>query len=175
MLLIVLVVVVVLLAHACSGGGTTPKSVANPQRSATPSATPSTTGPVTPCRARDLTVTASTDAATYPAGALPRLAAVVRNVSGQPCRLVTAPGRRVWTIVSGADQIWTSADCTVSGVKARKRLRPDRTIVYGLVWNRHRSADGCPSDTPVADPGTYQLEVSVNGVDAAKVVFHLTR
>ena len=173
MLLVVLVVVVVLLAHACSGGSAKP--AATPQPSATPSSAPSTAGPVTACRGSDLSVTASTDETTYPAGALPRLSAVVRNVSDQPCRLVTAPGRRVWTIVSGADQIWTSADCTVSGVKAQKRLRPDGTIAYGLVWNRRRSADGCPSDTPAAGPGTYQLEVSVNGVDAAKVVFHLTR
>jgi hypothetical protein len=53
-------------------------------------------------------------------------------------------------------------------------LRPDRTIAYALVWNRHRSAKGCPAGTPEAAPGTYQLQVSVNGVAAATVVFHLT-
>jgi hypothetical protein len=167
------VVVVVLLARACGGG--TASNGAGPRPTPRPSATTSPTpGPVTDCRKADLQVTAGTDAATYPAGALPRLSALVRNVADQPCRFRTTPAQRVWTVVSGQDQVWTSADCTQSGSPAKARLRPARTIAYALVWNRHRSAKGCPAGTPEAAPGTYQLHVSVNGVAAATVVFHLT-
>ena len=174
-LLLVVVIVVALLAHACSGGSGTPDADSTPQASATPSSSASPSpAAVSDCRPHDLKVTASTDAATYPTGDLPRLAAVVRNVSDQPCRFRTEPARRIWTVVSGADQVWTSADCTVSGGLAKTRLRPGKTIVYGLVWNRHRSAEGCPSDTPAAERGTYQLDVTVNGVAAPRVVFHLT-
>ena len=172
-LLAVVAIVVVLLAHEC-GGGTTSGGAsppATPAPSATASATPIT---VTDCRRRDLAVTAATDSSTYPAGALPRLSAVVRNASDQPCRFRTTPAQRVWTVVSGQDQVWTSTDCAQSGSPAKARLRPGRTIAYALVWNRHRSAKGCPSTTPEAGPGTYQLHVSVNGVAAATVVFHLT-
>jgi hypothetical protein len=173
-LLAAVVIVVVLLARACSGGTTShrtgsPPAVSPPSPTATASAVA-----VTNCHKQDLTVTAATDAATYPAGELPRLSAVVRNASDLPCRFRTEAAHRVWTIVSGHDQVWTSADCTRSGGKARKRLRPGRTIAYTLVWNRHRSATGCPAQTPQATPGTYQLRVSVNGVAAATVVFHLT-
>lgn len=119
-------------------------------------------------------MTAATDAENYTAGSLPRLSAVVRNASDLPCRFETSPGQRIWTIVSGHDQVWTSTDCTGSGAVAKSRLRPGRTIAYALIWNRHRSANGCPASTPEAAPGTYQLHVSINGVRAATVVFHLT-
>ena len=173
-LIAVVVIVVVLAAKACSGGGTTsgaptPRGTTSPTATSSPSPTKITT-----CRKSDLAVTAGTDAASYSPDELPRLSAVVRNASDRPCRFETTPGARVWTIVSGADQVWTSADCTVSGVLARTRLRPGRTIAYALVWNRHRSAKGCPTTTPEATPGTYQLRVTVNGVAAATVVFHLT-
>ena len=174
-LLVAITVAVVLVAHACTGGGTPSDNRSTPQPGATATTSASSSpGPVTDCGKQDLRVTASTDESTYPAGALPHLSAVVRNVSDQPCRFVTSPDSRVWTVVSGADRVWTSAHCTVSSARDTKRLRPGRTIAYGLVWNRHRSAKGCPTDTPELDPGTYVLEVSFSGVSAARVVFHLT-
>jgi hypothetical protein len=164
----------VLLAHECSGG-TTSDGAATPRSTSTPHMTPSPTPVgITTCRRQDLEVTAATDAPTYPAGSLPRLSAVVRNTAGQACRFQTSPAKRVWTIVSGHDQVWTSSDCAASGGSAKSRLKAGHTIAYALVWNRHRSANGCPTQTPAASPGTYQLRVSVNGVAAATVVFHLT-
>jgi len=173
-LLVVLIVLVVLAAKACSGGS---NSSGAPSAGATnsPAPTASPTPTAAPdCLRRDLTVSADTDASTYPAGSSPRLSAVVRNVSDHPCRFRTSPGDRVWTIVSGSDQVWTSADCTGKGAIARSRLKAGKTIAYALVWNRHRSAEGCPTDTPEAPRGTYQLHVTVNGVAADTVVFHLT-
>lgn len=170
------VIVVVLLAHACSGGGKT--SAESPTPGATPAPTVTTTptkARLTDCRGQDLQVTASTDASSYSAGSLPRLSAVVRNASDRPCRLRTSPARRVWTIVSGRDQVWTSADCVGTGGVATRRLKAGNTIAYALVWNRHRSSKDCPTQTRAAAPGTYQLRVSVNGVAADTVVFHLTR
>jgi hypothetical protein len=173
-LLVVLVVLVVLAAKACSGG-TGPSGAPAASGTDSPAATASPTSVAMPdCLRRDLTVTADADASTYPAGATPRLSAVVRNVSDHACRFRTSPGDRVWTIVSGSDQVWSSADCTRKGAIARSRLRAGKTIAYALVWNRHRSAKSCPSDTPEAPRGTYQLKVTVNGVAADTVVFHLT-
>ena len=173
-LLAVVVVVILVVAKACSGGGT--KSAApSPGTRGSPDVTtsPSPRG-VPDCLRRDLTVTADTSESTYPAGTSPRLSAVVRNVSDHACRFRTSPGDRVWTIVSGSDQVWSSADCTRKGAIARSRLRAGKTIAYALVWNRHRSAKSCPTDTPEAPRGTYQLQVTIYGVAADTVVFHLT-
>lgn len=173
-LLGVLLVLVVAVAKACSGGDAKPAaSSTGTTPTATPTPTPSPTR-APGCLRRDLTVTAGTDASTYPGGVTPRLSAVVRNVSDHPCRFRTSAGDRVWTIVSGADQVWSSADCTPKGSIARSRLRAGKTIAYALIWNRHRSAKGCPSDSPEAPRGTYQLRVTINGVAADTVVFHLT-
>lgn len=173
-LLAVVVVVIIGLAKACAGGSTKAGApAAQPTGSPTVASSPSPTR-LTDCAKRDLTVTAATDATTYPAAAMPRLSAVVRNVSDRPCRFRTSPGDRAWTIVSGHDRVWSSADCTRPGAAVHTRLRAGKTIAYALVWNRHRSATDCPADTPEAPPGTYQLGVSVNGVDADTVVFHLT-
>lgn len=172
-LLLVVAVVVLLLARACSGGDGSPGA----QRRPTPTPSASTSarpGPVLDCRAADLRVRTSTDAATYPAGVLPHLTAVVRNTGAQPCRFTTSPAARTWVIRSGSDRVWTSADCTLSGIVARARLKPGKTVVYGLVWNRHRSEKGCPASTPAAGPGTYLLHVTVNQAHAPVVVFHLT-
>lgn len=174
-LLAAVVLVVVFGAKACGGDRTTPTGASAPRPSvtSTPTTSPSPVK-ITTCHKRDLTVTAATDVASYPAGSLPRLSAVVRNVSDRACRFSTAPGERVWTIVSGADRVWTSTDCTRPGGRATTRLRPGKTIAYALVWNRRRSATGCPTDTPEASRGTYQLAVTVDGVAAETVVFHLT-
>jgi hypothetical protein len=173
-LLVVLVLVVALVAYACGAGSSTPKPSASPSTSPSSTTPPSTTPALTLCRHADLAVAASTDAAVYPAGVTPRLAAVVRNVSGRTCRFQTSPGARVWTVLSGADRVWSSADCTLSGVLARTRLKAGKTIVYGLVWDRHRSAQGCPSGLAEAQPGTYRLYVTIAGVQATPVIFHLT-
>ena len=173
-LLVVVAVVVVIVAKACSGGSA-PSGSPTAGATDSPAATASPTAAAVPdCLRRDLTVTAATDASTYPAGSSPRLSAVVRNVSDHTCRFRTSPGDRVWTIVSGSDQVWTSADCAGKGAIARSRLKAGKTIAYTLVWNRHRSAKDCPVDTPQAPRGTYQLHVTVNGVAADTVVFHLT-
>jgi hypothetical protein len=169
-----LVLVIALVAYACGGSGGSPKPRAAPSSSPTSTTPPPSPVALTICRHADLAVEASTDAAVYPAGSAPRLAAVVRNVSGRTCRFQTAPGARVWTILSGADRVWSSADCTLSGVLARTRLKAGKTIVYGLVWDRHRSAQGCPSALAEAQPGTYRLYVTIAGVQATPVIFHLT-
>jgi hypothetical protein len=177
MVLAVLAVLAAVIAVSVGGGGSHRRGSAAgaPTPSPTPTATETSAAPTPPlrCRHRDLEVTAATDQTTYPAGVEPRLSAVVRNVSAQPCRFVTSTAKRIWTITSGTDRVWSSADCTGSDTPGHERLKPGKTITYALVWNRHRSARGCPTATPAADPGTYLLDVAVNGVRSATVVFHL--
>ncbi len=177
-LLAALAAVIVLVAYACGSGTSTGRketgAAPRPSSPAPATASPSTS-PTPPgrCHRRDLEVTAATADDTYPAGTAPRMSAVVRNASDQTCTFTTTSGKRVWTITSGADRVWSSADCPQPGVRARKRLKPGKTIAYALVWNRHRSAAGCPADTPEAGPGTYRLVVTVNGVPSPDVIFHL--
>jgi hypothetical protein len=172
--LLAVVVVVALVAYACGGGSTRPSRVAATHPTPTPSTTSPRAAVVPRCGTQTLAVIARTDALTYPTGASPRLSVSVRNTGTGPCLLATQPGARIWSIFSGADQVWTTSACQRSTTLAVSRLRPGHGVSYALVWDRHRSVSGCAGAGAEAQPGTYRLYVGVDGVRSAPVVFHLT-
>lgn len=168
-----LLVLVIAVAVSCSGGSSKPHpSAAKPPTKPRP--TTSATAAPAACRNGQLTVTASTDATTYPSGALPRLQVSVRNSGTTPCVLTESPRTRSWTIVSGTDQIWSTVGCQASATAHSVTLKPGAASRHTVVWNRHRSGKACATSTVEAAAGTYQLTVSVNGITSATAVFHLT-
>jgi hypothetical protein len=174
LLIAILVVLVLFTVYACSGGGNRPTSAdrgTTPTASPTPTATPSTPAAVTTCARTAVTVAASTDAATYPAGVLPRLIATIRTTGATACTLPAAAV--TWEIVSGPDKVFSTAGCP-NPVKTAFTIRPNHPTRSGFVWNRHRSVTGCATPGAAAGPGTYQLRATVDGVRSAAAVFHLT-
>lgn len=172
LLLAVLVVLILFGVYACSGGSGRP---AGTSRGTTPTTTPtptaSTPAAVTTCPRTAVTVAASTDATTYPAGALPRLIATIRTTGTSACTLPA--GAISWEIVSGPDVVFTTAGCGAPA-KTAFTLRPNHPTRSGFVWNRHRSVAGCATPGAAAGPGTYQVRATVAGVRSAAAVFHLT-
>jgi len=174
--LAVVLLLVLVIAIACSGGsGSADRGSAapGPTASATPTSTP-TSGRPGRCAAGQLAVIASTDATTYRAGVLPVLRLTIRNTGSSRCVLVESPSTRVWTIMSGADRVWTTAGCNASHAAARTTLAPGKSSSHELSWNRHRSGRNCTTSTTLAAPGTYQLLIAANGVTSTPAVFHLT-
>jgi hypothetical protein len=172
LLLALLLLVLAVASRACSGSSPhRPAARSSPPR--TTVTVPTTTARAAPCAASALGVTASTDATSYPAGVEPRFAVTVRNTGSAACRFNAAPGRRIWQVTSGSDVVWTTAQCHPGG-RAHYRLRPSASITYTAVWNQHRSVGGCGETGTAAQPGTYVLRVTVDGVASAGVVFHLT-
>lgn len=171
--LAVLAVVVAIIAVSCSGGssgGGTPSA----RSSTTPTPTASrTTSAVGTCGAGQLTVTASTDADHYPTGSLPHFTVTIRNTGTQPCRFVDAATTRVWSVLSGTDEVWTDAGCTSSGSVTRV-LAAKAAVRHAVIWNRQRSGPHCTSTSTSAAPGTYRLYVTVRGERSAAAIFHLT-
>lgn len=171
LLLAVVLVLVLLTAYGCSGGNGHP--AASPRTTPSPSATPTPSASKGPaaCAERNLTVVASTDATTYPAGVLPHLSVTIRTGGSAPCEL---PARAIrWEIVSGTDTVYTTAGCP-PGNGAAFTLRPGHPARTGRIWDRHRSLPGCATPGSAATAGTYQLRVTVDGVQSAVAVFHLT-
>ena len=171
LLLAIVLVLVLLVAYACSGGDSHPAAGrTNPTPSATPSPSAAPTSP-TACTRADLTVAASTDATTYPAGVLPHLTATIRTTASTPCVLpVTAIS---WEIVSGSDTVYTTAGCN-AGSRATLTVRPNHPVRTARIWDRHRSTPGCASPGSPVGAGTYQLHVTVDGTRSPVAVFHLT-
>ena len=178
-LLVAVAVVVVLLAWACAGGSgghpparATDTPTQTPQPTSSPSATSARTT-VPSCRTADLKVAAGTDATTYPAGSTPRLSATLTNVGDHTCRFNSSPSARNWTILSGSDRVWSTADCPQSHLVATARLRRGRSVTYVVRWDRHRSTRGCASPGPAAQPGTYRLYVTIDRITSAAAIFRL--
>lgn len=173
LLLAVVIVIVLLAVYACTPRGSrTPGDRINTTPTHTPSPTP-TTSPSAggACAKSQLTVSVSTDATTYPAGVLPHLTATIRNTGTAPCQLSASAVD--WEIVSGSDPIYTTAGCPPAS-RAAFVVRPNHPAGIGRIWDRHRSVPGCATPGATADPGTYQLHVTVAGVRSAVAVFHLT-
>jgi len=169
LLLAVVLVLVLLFAYACSGGDGKPaatRTTPSPSASSTPTSTTSTA-----CTKDELTVAASTDATTYPAGVLPHLVATIRTTGSVACQLSASAVS--WEIVSGTDTIYTTAGCPPAS-RATFLVRPGHPAGLNRVWDRHRSVAGCATPGASAGPGTYQLHVTVAGVRSAVAVFHLT-
>jgi hypothetical protein len=173
MLIAVLLFAVALADRGCASGPTPHPRALSTTSTTVPAIRATTTTTTTPCARSALSVTASTDAASYPAGVEPRLGVSVRNSSGQPCRFDASPGRRIWQVTSGTDVVWTTAQCHPGG-RVHYRLRPNAAIAYSTVWNQQRSVGGCGETGTQAQPGTYVLQVTVDGVTSPAAVFHLT-
>jgi hypothetical protein len=170
----VVLVVVLLAAYGCSGGSARPtanRPITTPTPSRTPAPVTTTPAPSSVCTARQLTVAASTDAATYPAGVQPRLTATIRTTAATGCQLPA--GALGWEIVSGADTVYTTAGCAAPH-RAAYELRPNHPLRIGRIWDRHRSTPGCAGPGASAGSGTYQLRFTVDGVRSPVAVFHLT-
>lgn len=175
---------VVLLAWACgSGGGGSAKTAGT--ASPTPATPPTRTVAPTPrrttaaappaaCPASALQVTAATDAAEYPAGALPHLTLTVRNAGARACTVDFAPRQRRFTVLSGTDRLWTTADCPQSQMAAIVTLAAGGSRSSTLTWSRHRSVPGCANPGPAAQPGTYRFYAGLGALVSGPAVFRLT-
>lgn len=176
LLLAIVAVVVVAVVWACTGSaGTSPTGAGTQPVSPRPSATSSSSAPAGAtdlCRRADLRVSATTDATAYPPGSTPRLSASLTNLGTATCRFNAAASARVWRILSGADEVWSTADCTTTHGTALATIGRGATIRWSMTWDRRRSGQGC---TPGADaqPGTYRLYVTIDRIASAGTVFHL--
>jgi hypothetical protein len=100
--------------------------------SRTPSASASTTTrsaaptvAATPaCTTSQLTVTASTDAASYPVGATPHLRMRIENTSSKACTRDLGAAQNELTITSGSAHVWSSDDCNPGGTPQVETLAP---------------------------------------------------
>lgn len=154
----------------------TPAGAGTPTAPAAASTVPSTaaTPPASPaalCSA--LTVAAETDERVYPAGGRPRLSLVVTNLGREPCRADVGQPARELRVVSGADRIWSSDDCSPGGESSVRELAPGQRLVFTVPWSVSRSRPGCPTGLPKPGAGTYRVIGRLGQQLSAETVFTL--
>lgn len=113
-----------------------------------------TTGGATPTGgACDLTLSLLTRAAAYAIGEKPDFTVAVSNKGTVDCTADLGPKSLVLTIYSGADRIWSSADC--GGQQDLRAVAPNTVLQVPFNWSRVRSQPGCSGPATAAAIGTY--------------------
>lgn len=158
-----------------------------PDVSEPPAPTPSTTSPSNPpspdpsasaalvlCADADISVEASSDAATYAQGINPRLTLTVTNTGSVPCQRDVGSAVNELKIVSGSARVWSTNDCKKERVNKLYTLAPKDFWAATVSWSRTTSSPGCPSATNAAGPGTYQVIGTNGGLESQPNTFVLT-
>lgn len=149
-----------------------------PGASVRPTVTSTSAGPTTgtpqPCPASSVGLAVTADATTYGAGVNPTFTVTVTNTGTEPCTLDAGDAAREVLITSGADRIWSSADCPdPAAAKKLLLLTAGQPYVAAVPWDRVRSATGCPTGLPAPRPGTYQVTASLAGKTSSPLVMIL--
>lgn len=169
-----------LIAQPWAAGGTAPKPSASPSETPTTPPTPGTESPtpgpsseqtpaIVACEAKDVEVTAVTDAETYAAGVLPQLSISLTNKSTQDCTIDVGSTTQVFTVSSGSDVWWRSTDCQENPSSMIATLTAGTTVTSKdpVTWDRTRSSvETCDQENRQRAPGggaSYHVEVSIGG------------
>lgn len=167
-----LLVIIVLVIATTGGSSKSPRATStdgpNPQQ------TTQTTGGGGACTPDQLSAVLSASEATYQVGQQPVFTATLSNVSQATCRLTTSPSNEEWTVTSGAAQWWTTKGCPQPDTSATRALKAGASRQVSITWDGHRLDPGCKRGEP-AQPGTYHLSATIDGVNAEEVAFHFTK
>lgn len=201
--LVAVLVVVAVVAWACSSGGSGPErsSSAQSSPSATPATDPLLAGlrtlamgtaspsptpapkespsakprrPGEPCPQDSLVLSLQGGKEPiYTGASRPTFIVTLVNTGPVMCTADVGPRAMEIRITSGADRIWSTADC-VSGVGTEVReLQRGIPYVRTLEWDRRRSSTDCRATPAAALPGTYVATARMGALRSGKGVFHL--
>lgn len=137
--------------------------------SPSPSPSAEQTPAIVACEAKDVEVSAVTDAETYAAGVLPKLSISLTNKGAKDCTLDVGSTTQVFTISSGADVWWRSTDCQENPSSMIATLTAGTTVTSKdpVTWDRTRSSvETCDQENRQRAPGggaSYHVEVSIGG------------
>lgn len=124
-------------------------------------ATSGASGPAGQACGDALTITASTSEATYSKSESPVLQMGLENTGDEPCMVNAGTVRMEFAVESGSDTVFDSQHCQIEGQDRPIELDPGEQESARMSWDRSRSAAGCPSGPGKAEPGDYQLVVSL--------------
>jgi hypothetical protein len=126
------------------------------------------------CDPGDVVVNLAPSKSDYGRKENPHFQVSVVNTGARPCTLGVGPRELKVRIVSGSDQVWSSADCVAGTGSSIQLLK--RGIPYGgsFDWDRSRSsAADCAGHQESAHPGTYVIQAKEGAIKTQRQVFHL--
>ncbi|MFC4118636.1 hypothetical protein [Nonomuraea zeae] len=109
----------------------------------------------------------------YAAGTKPSFLVTLVNTGPVMCTADVGPRAMEIRITSGADRIWSTADCVSGPGTEVQQLQRGVPYVRSLDWDRRRSSTDCRTTPAAALPGTYVASVRMGKLRSTKGVFHL--
>lgn len=97
-----------------------------------------------------------------PAGEGLKVPITITNDGKVQCLIDLGNANLEMTVTSGEEKVWSTAQCPANPEEYQVLLAPGASEADAITWSGRHSSQGCPKDSPVAEPGTYQIEVSVN-------------
>ncbi len=183
--LVVVIAVVVAVVAAIRGRASTatPASSSSApvvETSATPSPTPTVTPTPSPSGTPGVTSAAPTSAAA-PTECVPNLLSlsvsgprtvaatakadlqVTLTNTGQAACVLVFDARFVLRVVSGSDEIWSTADCAAWMATGSQTVQPGAAATWKTTWDRHRSQKECKVVPTALKAGTYVANATYTG------------
>ncbi|WP_413807978.1 hypothetical protein [Streptomyces sp. OE57] len=111
-------------------------------------------------------------------GEKPNFEIVVKNTKSSSCKVDFGRAAASLTITDAHNaHVWASDDCPEGSAAALVEVPGSGQTKRTVEWDRKRSAEHCatPSGSASAKPGTYLVEVKVDGLGTAKVSFVLEK
>jgi hypothetical protein len=160
---------------------TSPAPTESAQTAPTPSATPSAsaepTSTATPasgeCTDDELTLDVLTDRTEYASDQDPRLTLRVVNSSERTCERDLGQAELELQVRSGDQVVWSSDHCNPGGDPEVVSLAPGDGERVTVLWDRARSAEGCPDDLGDVDAGDYVAVARVGSLNSSESAFNL--
>ncbi|MEV8061308.1 hypothetical protein AB0P37_33875 [Streptomyces antimycoticus] len=115
---------------------------------------------------------------TWAPGEKPTFEIVVKNTKSSSCKVDFGRAAASLAITDAKNaHVWASGDCPEGSASALVEVKGSGEIKRTVEWDRKRSAEHCatPSGSASAKPGTYLVEVKVDGLGTAKVSFVLEK
>jgi hypothetical protein len=106
-------------------------------------------------------------------GATAAITVTVTNSDSTTCSF-TFDNRFTLKIVSGADEIWSTADCAQWAPSGTQTLAPGAAATWQATWDRHRSQATCKLVPTALKAGTYVANALYAGAGSAQLVMLLT-
>ncbi len=171
---LVAVVAAVVMLVRLAIGGSADGAVATTRAIASTTAAAPTSGTPQACPASAVSLAVTADATTYGPGVNPTFTVTVTNTGTQPCTLDVGEAARQVVVTSGADRVWSSADCANPAASSKLLLlNAGQPYEAAVPWARVRSAAGCPTGLPAPRAGTYQATASLAGKTSSPLVMIL--
>lgn len=179
--LVLVIVVLYFLITAPRGGDNPGGGQSTASATVSPSASPTlgvlgAADPNRPCEEGDVAITATPNPFSVAPGSLPVFDVTISMTGASPCKLTVSNENSELYIRSGGARIFSSTDCPNDAtINSREFiLQPDApNEMFQVTWNRQRTAPECATVTTAPDPGYYMATVTLQGIAAPEVQFHL--